>query len=129
MVLAGCGTDQRVSKVENVRPPAAGTPARPADVSGIYRSIHTATLQLRGDGSVALIVPNGSGASSGRFTLEDGRLELQTTACNDTIGSYDVKVTGPQKAGKATLIMTAVNDPCASRSRDLTRDPWVYADS
>ncbi|MGI9033588.1 MAG: hypothetical protein ACR2HY_07905 [Acidimicrobiales bacterium] len=129
VVLAACGTQQRVAKMENVKPPAAGTPAGPADVSGIYRSLHTATLQLRQDGTVALIVPEGTGASSGRFTLQDGRLELQTTACRDAIGSYDVVVTGPQKAGKATLVVTAVDDSCAGRRRDLTRDPWVYADS
>lgn len=128
-VLGGCGTQDRVAKMENVKPPAAGTPTGPADVSGIYRSIHTATLQLRGDGTVALIVPGGSGASSGRFTLQNGRLELQTTACDDVIGSYDVVVTGAQKAGKATLVVKAVDDACAARSRDLTRDPWVYADS
>jgi len=131
VALAGCGSESRfASKVaDNVRPPAAGKPASPADVSGIYRSVHTATLQLRKDGTIALIVPGGSGASSGRFTLQDGRLELQTTPCNDAVGQYDVVVTGEQKAGKAALNISAVDDPCAARRRDLTRDPWVYADS
>ncbi|MFN2609006.1 MAG: hypothetical protein ABR511_14130 [Acidimicrobiales bacterium] len=129
LLLSACGTDKEVAKVENVKPPAAGTPAGPSDVSGIYRTIHTATLQLRKDGTMALVVPGGSGASSGRFTLQDGRVELQTTPCHDAIGSYDLTVTGLQKAGKAALVWKPVNDPCADRLRDLTRDPWVYADS
>lgn len=131
VALVGCGSEPSLaSKVaDNVKPPAEGKPASPADVSGIYRSVHTATMQLRKDGTIALIVPGGSGASSGRFTLQDGRLELQTSPCKDAVGQYDVTVTGPQKAGKAALNITAVDDPCAPRQRDLTRDPWVYADS
>jgi hypothetical protein len=129
VLLAGCGTGSRMDAMQNVKPPAAGTPKGPADVSGIYRSAHLATLQLRSDGTITLIVPNGGGASDGRFTLQDGRIEMQTTGCGETDGSYDVAVTGAQKAGKATLVITGVNDTCASRLRDLTRDPWVYADS
>ncbi len=129
VALAGCGTQERMAKMQNVKPPAAGTPAGPADVSGIYRSAHLGTLQLRSDGTIALIVPNGGGASDGRFTLQDGRIEVQTSGCGQTDGSYNVAVTGAQKAGKATLVITEVNDACASRLRDLTRDPWVYADS
>jgi len=129
LALAGCGTQERMAKMQNVKPPAAGTPSGPADVSGIYRSAHLATLQLRSDGTITLIVPNGGGPSSGRFTLQDGRIEVQTSACGQTDGSYNVAVTGAQKAGKATLVITGLNDTCASRLRDLTREPWVYADS
>jgi len=128
-LLAGCGTKERMAAMQNVKPPAVGTPSGPADVSGIYRSAHLATLQLRSDGTITLIVPNGGGASDGRFTLQNGRIEVQTTACGQTDGSYDVAVTGAQKAGKATLVITGVDDTCASRLRALTRDPWVYADS
>lgn len=129
VTVAGCGTQARMADMQNVKPPAPGTPNGPADVSGIYRSLHTATLQLRRDGTITLIVPDGGGASDGRFTLQSGRIELQTSACGDAAGSYDVVVTGPQKAGKSTLVITGVNDPCGARLRDLTRDPWVYADS
>ncbi|MGI8777493.1 MAG: hypothetical protein ACR2LJ_08940 [Acidimicrobiales bacterium] len=129
VALGGCGTGSRMAAMQNVKPPAAGTPSGPADVSGIYRSAHLATLQLRSDGTITLIVPNGGGASDGRFTLQNGRIEVQTTTCGQTDGSYDMAVTGAQKAGKATLVITGVNDACASRLRDLTRDPWVYADS
>jgi len=118
-----------MAAMQNVKPPAPGTPSGPADVSGIYRSSHQGTLQLRSDGTITLIIPNGGGASDGRFTLQNGRIEVQTSSCGQTDGSYDVAVTGVQKAGKATLVITGVNDTCTSRLRDLTRDPWVYADS
>ncbi|MGI9023671.1 MAG: hypothetical protein ACR2HV_10685 [Acidimicrobiales bacterium] len=129
VALAGCGTKERMLAMQNVKPPAPGTPNAPAEVSGIYRSLHSAVLQLRGDGTITTIVPDGGGATNGRFTLQAGRLELQTSGCGEVPGSYDVNVTGPQKPGKAALVITAVADPCAERLRDLTRDPWVYADS
>ncbi len=98
-------------------------------MQGIYRSVHQGLLQLRGDGTLVLIAPQGAGPSGGRYTLQGGRLELQTEDCGDDIGSYDVVVTGEQEPGKAMLRITAVTDPCAPRRRDLTRDPWVYANS
>lgn len=128
-LLAGCGSGATDPPAENVRPPKAGTPGAPSDVQGIYRSVHQGLLQLRGDGTIVLIAPQGGGPSGGQYTLQDGRLELQTDDCGATIGRYDVVVTGEQEAGKATLRIAAVDDACASRLRDLTRDPWVYANS
>lgn len=113
----------------NVRPPAAGVPAGPADVAGIYRSIHQGLLQLRSDGKVALIIPGPPGSRSGRFTLQAGRVTVQTNRCGDAIGEYDVSVTGEQKPGKATLTFSGVHDDCEERLHYLTVDPWVYADS
>ncbi len=129
LALVGCGTRARMLDMQNVKPPAPGTPNSPGEVSGIYRSLHQATLQLRGDGTITMIVPDGDGASNGRFILQAGRIELQTSGCGEVPGSYDVAVTGPQKPGKAALVMTAVDDRCETRLRALTRDPWVYADS
>ncbi len=128
-LLAGCGSGATDPPAENVRPPKAGTPSRPSDVQGIYRSVHQGLLQLRGDGTIALIAPHGGGPSGGRYTLQDGRLELQTDDCGEVIGRYDVVVTGEQEAGKATLRITPVDDACAVRLHDLTRDPWIYANS
>jgi len=127
--LTGCGSKARLAEMQNVRPPAAGTPDGPASVSGIYRTLRSATLQLRSDGKITMIIPQGDGASSGRFTLQQGRFEMQTSNCGEVAGSYDVTVTGEQKAGKATLVITEVDDPCQPRLRDLTSDPWVYSDS
>ena len=126
LVLGACGSADRS---ENVRPPAAGTPNQPAEVQGIYRSLNKAVLQLRGNGDLVLIAPAGGGPASGKFTLQQGRLEVQTSNCGETIGSYDLVVTGEQEAGKATLRLTPVTDECAERRRDLTHDPWVYANS
>ncbi len=129
VLLASCGSGGTDPPAENVRPPKAGTPARPSDVQGIYRSVHQGLLQLRGDGRVTLIAPQGAGPSGGRYTLQDGRLDVQTDNCGEAIGHYDVVVTGEQEAGKATLRITPIDDACATRLSDLTRDPWVYANS
>jgi hypothetical protein len=113
----------------NIRPPRPGVPADRSDVVGIYRSIHQGLLQLRGDGDLTLIVPDGPGATSGSYALRDGRLEVRTQRCGDQVGDYRVEVTGEQEPGKALLNLTAVDDPCDERRRYLTIDPWVYANS
>lgn len=113
----------------NVKPPRPGVPAQITDVTGIYRSIHQGVLQLRSDGELVLVLPDGPGASSGSFTLQDGRLSVTTKACGATTGEYDVLVSGQQEAGKAVLNIAAVDDGCETRRHYLTVDPWVYANS
>ena len=127
LATAGCGEDREVR--QNVRPPAPGTPSRPSDVQGIYRSIRQGLLQLRGDGEFVLIMPESPGAGAGTYTLEDGRLTVHTNVCGTAEGQYRVEVGGKQEAGKATLLFTALNDDCDWRRRSLTVVPWVYADS
>jgi hypothetical protein len=129
LVAVACSAEQEVSKYENVRPPQPGTPARAADVQGIYRTVHQALLQLRGDGSFVLIVPAGPGPSGGTYTLQDGTLTVRTDVCGTAVGEYHVAVNGPPQAGKATLTFTPINDDCGPRLRYLTIDPWVYANS
>jgi len=124
--LAACG--DRAERL-NIRPPRPGVPADGSEVVGIYRSIHQGVLQLRGDGDLTLIIPEGPGATTGSYSLRDGRLEVFTEGCGDELGDYRVEVTGEQKAGKAVLNLTAVDDPCAERRKYLTIDPWVYANS
>ncbi len=113
----------------NIRPPRPGVPADGSEVVGIYRSIHQGLLQLRGDGDLTLIIPDGPGATSGTYALRDGRLEVFTERCGDVSGDYRVEVTGEQEPGKAVLRLTAVDDPCDERRKYLTIDPWVYANS
>ncbi len=130
LVLASaCNTDKEVSKYENVRPPQPGTPTTAADVQGIYRTVHQALLQLRGNGSFVLIVPGGLGPSGGTYTLQDGTLTVKTDVCGTAVGQYHVTVTGPPEAGKATLTFTPIGDDCGARQRYLTIDPWIYANS
>lgn len=124
--LAACG--DRAERL-NIRPPRPGVPADGSEVVGIYRSIHQGVLQLRGDGDLTLIIPEGPRATTGSYSLRAGRLEVFTEGCGDELGDYRVEVTGEQEAGKAVLNLTAVDDPCAERRKYLTIDPWVYANS
>lgn len=126
VVLPACG--DRGERL-NIRPPRPGVPADGSEVVGIYRSIHQGLLQLRGDGDLTLIIPDGPGATGGSYALRDGRLEVFTERCGDQLGDYRVEVTGEQKPGKAVLNITAVDDACAERRKYLTIDPWVYANS
>ncbi len=130
VILAGaCGADKEAAKHDNIRPPQPGTPARASDVQGIYRTIHQGLLQLRGNGSFVLIVPEGPGPSGGSYTLRNGRLTVHTDVCGSAPGEYEVSVSGPAEPGKATLTFTVVSDECGARRRYLTIDPWIYANS
>jgi hypothetical protein len=124
LVATGCGENK---PKENVQPPHPGVPAKPSDVQGIYRSVHQGLLQLRGDGSFVLIVPEGPGPSAGDYTLQSGRLTVITDDCGGTIGEYDLTVAGEPEPNKAMLHFTVVRDDCGDRARYLTLDPWVYA--
>ena len=108
-------------------PPPPGVPSEISEVTGIYRSVHQGVLQLRATGDFILIIPDGVGATSGRFTLDDGTVLVSTENCGNDIGTYKLRVTGEQKPGKAALEFEAVDDPCEERRRYLTVDPWVYA--
>ena len=127
-VSTGCSA-MKAKPSSNVQPPAPGVPATAAEVTGIYRSIHQGLLQLRADGDYVLVVPEGPGPSTGSFTLDAGRMSVQSEACGPEPGDYDVVVTGTQEAGKAALNFTAVRDSCEARRKYLTIDPWVYANS
>jgi hypothetical protein len=129
LALLATGCSLHDPPASNVRPPKPGVPAQSSDVTGIYRSIHQGLLQLRGNGQVVLVVPEGPGPSSGSYTLQNGRLSVTTTSCGATTGEYDVLVSGEQAAGKAVLNFSAVDDQCDSRRHYLTVDPWIYADS
>lgn len=127
LLAAGCSLHD--PPASNVRPPKPGVPAEMTDITGIYRSIHQGLLQLRSNGAFTLVVSEGPGATSGSYTLHDGRLSVVTKECGTTTGEYDVVVTGEQAAGKAVLNISAADDQCADRRHYLTVDPWVYADS
>lgn len=126
VLLLACGDrDERL----NFRPPAFGVPASTADVNGIYRSIHQGLLQLRVNGELNLVVPEGFGATSGTFTLHDGAATVRTESCGEQVGSYRLEVVPGPIVDKASIVFEAVDDPCQERLRYLTIDPWVYADS
>jgi hypothetical protein len=128
LAAGACGEGARFAKMENVRPPKPGVPMRPADIVGIYRTIHQSVLQLHHEGTLELTTPSG-GAVTGTFALSDGAFEVATSSCGQQLGRYKVVVTGRQSAGQARLDFTLVDDSCAGRPSALTRDPWVYANS
>jgi hypothetical protein len=126
LTLSACGDK---AERTNFRPPELGVPAAAADVTGIYRSIHQGLLQLRGNGELNLIVPEGIGATTGSFTLTNGAATISTDNCGDQSGAYTIEVVAGPIVSKSTLLFKAVDDPCAERQKYLTIDPWVYADS
>ena len=127
LTMTACSAKSRPK--ENVVPPQPGIPAQRSDVQGIYRTVHQALLQLRGDGDFVMIVPEGPGPSGGRYTLADGTLSVRTDDCGSLVGEYRVVVNGPPKPGKASLVFTPVKDDCGERQKYLTIDPWIYANS
>jgi len=129
LALAATGCSLHDPPPVNVRPPKPGVPADITDVTGIYRSIHQGLLQLRKNGEYTLVVSAGPGATSGSFTLHDGRMSVVSSECGTTTGEYDVVVTGEQKPGKAVLNLAVVDDQCSDREHYLTIDPWIYAES
>lgn len=129
LALLATGCSLHDPPASNVKPPRPGVPSQGSDVTGIYRSIHQGVLQLRSNGEIVLVVPEGPGPTSGSYTLQNGRLSVTTASCGATTGEYDVLVSGEQAAGKAVLNFAAVDDQCDSRRHYLTVDPWVYADS
>ena len=126
VALTGCGDK---AERTNFRPPDLGVPAAAADITGIYRSVHQGLLQLRGNGELNLIAPEGIGATTGSFTLADGAATVRTANCGEQVGNYTIEVVAGPIVSKSTLIFDAVHDPCAEREKYLTIDPWVYADS
>jgi hypothetical protein len=129
MALSASACSEKAAEHENIRPPQPGTPARPADVQGIYRTVHQGLLQLRANGSFVLIVPEGPGPSGGSYTLENGVLTVRTDVCGSAVGDYRVVVSGTPLPGQAILTFISVSDDCDARRRYLTIDPWVYANS
>ena len=122
--MTGCGNSQ---ERQNVRPPAPGVPGEISEITGIYRSVHQGVLQLRANGDFILIIPDGVGATSGNFALDEGTVLVSTENCGDDVGTYKLTVTGEQAPDKAALVFEAVEDPCEERRRYLTVDPWVYS--
>jgi hypothetical protein len=128
LASTSCSDREATERRRNVRPPEPGTPAKASDVQGIYRTVHQGLLQLRGDGEFVMIIP-GEGPSAGTYTLSDGTFTVRTDACGEEVGRYRVTATGPQRAGEAALHFSPVFDNCGVRTRYLTIDPWIYADS
>ena len=99
-----------------------GMPTKVDDITGIWRSIHQNTLELRRNGTFVLIT-SVSEAMAGDYSLAQDQITLfNTKTCGGAQGTYRVQV-----APKDRLLVTEPDDACAPRRRGLTSDPFVYA--
>jgi hypothetical protein len=114
--LAACSSP----KPEPVKP--LGTPRNIDEVTGIWRTVHQNTLELRKNGTFVLIT-SVSKALAGDYSLEQGRFSaFNTTECGGAQGTYRVEV-----APKQRLVFSEPDDACTVRRTQLTADPYVYA--
>jgi hypothetical protein len=99
-----------------------GTPTKVDDVTGIWRTIHQNTLELRRNGTFVLIT-SVSDAMAGDYSLAQDRMTFfNTNTCGGAQGTYRVQV-----APKQRLLFSDAEDQCAVRRTQLTADPYIYA--
>jgi len=114
--LAACGA----SKPAPAKP--LRTPTKVDDVTGIWRSVHQNTLELRRNGTFVLIT-SVSEAMAGDYSLvQDQMTVFNTKTCGGAQGTYHVQV-----APKERMLITDADDTCGPRRMGLTSDPFVYA--
>jgi hypothetical protein len=114
--LAACSS----AKPEPVKP--LGTPRNIDEITGIWRTVHQNTLELRKNGTFVLIT-SVSEAMAGDYSLAQDRMTFfNTKTCGGAQGTYRVQV-----APKDRLLLTDADDTCPPRRMGLTSDPFVYA--
>jgi hypothetical protein len=114
--LAACSSP----KPEPVKPLAA--PRNIDEITGIWRTVHQNTLELRKNGTFVLIT-SVSKALAGDYSLEQGRFTaFNTTECGGAEGTYRLEV-----APKLRLVLSEPEDACTLRRTQLTADTYVYA--
>ena len=114
--VAACGG------AESPPPKPMGTPTKVDDVTGIWRSIHQNTLELRRNGTFVLIT-SVSEAMAGDYSLAQDRMTFfNTKTCGGAQGTYRVQVAPTDR-----MLLTDADDTCAPRRMGLTSDPFVYA--
>jgi hypothetical protein len=116
LCLAACSS----AKPEPVKP--LGAPKSIDDVTGIWRTVHQNTLELRKKGTFVLIT-SVSRALAGDYSLQQDRMNVfNTSECGNAEGTYRVQV-----APKQRLVFSEPQDACTLRRTQLTADPYVYA--
>ncbi|MCU1451103.1 MAG: hypothetical protein JWP02_3273 [Acidimicrobiales bacterium] len=114
--LAACSSP----KPEPVKP--LSTPRNIDEVTGIWRTVHQNTLELRKSGTFVLIT-SVSKALAGDYSLEQGRFTaFNTTECGGAQGTYRLEV-----VPKERIVFSEPDDACTVRRTQLTADPYVYA--
>jgi len=103
-------------------PKPVGTPANVDDVTGIWRTIHQNTLELRKNGTFVLITTVGSEALAGEYTMSQDQITFfDTKGCGAAQGNYRI-----QASPKYRIELTQPDDACGQRKLGLS-DPFVYA--
>ena len=104
-------------------PKALGTPKSVDDVTGIWRSVHQNTLELRRNGTFVLITPaKAAEAMAGDYSLSQDKITFfDTKGCSAAQGTYRVQV-----SPKDRMQLTEPDDTCGPRKLGLS-DPFVYA--
>src|SRR5437764_11335069 len=103
-------------------PKALGTPKNVDDVTGIWRSVHQNTLELRKNGTFVLITPVGTDAMAGDYNLSQDKMTFfNTKGCGSAEGTYRI-----QASPKGRMELTEPDDTCGARKLGLS-DALVYA--
>ncbi len=115
-VLAAC------SSPAPAPPKPLGTPRNVDDVTGIWRSVHQNTLEIRRNGTFVLITTVGSEAMAGDYSLSQDKITFfDTKGCSEAQGTYRVQVSAKDRMG-----LSLPDDTCGPRKLGLS-DPFVYA--
>jgi len=102
-------------------PKPLATPKSVDDLTGIWRSVHQNTLELRRAGTFVLITPI-TEAMAGNYTLDQDKITFfDTKACGTAQGTYRI-----QASSKDRIQLSEPDDSCAAR-RTALADPYVYA--
>ena len=97
------------------------TPKSVDEVTGIWRSVHQNTLELRKNGTFVLITTVNE-AMGGDYTLSEDKITFfATKGCGSAEGTYRI-----QASPKGRMVLTEAADTCGPRKLGLS-DPLVYA--
>ena len=114
-LLAACGSNA------TPKPPAPlATPKNVDELTGIWRSVHQNTLELRKNGTFVLISP-ATNAMAGDYTLSNDKMTFSNTKGCSGDGTYRV-----QSSVKGRIELSQPDDPCPPRKLALS-DPFIYA--
>ena len=102
-------------------PKPLATPQNVDAVTGIWRSVHQNTLEIRRNGTFVLITTV-SDAMAGNYSLSQDKITFfDTKGCGSAQGTYRI-----QASPKGRMELTEPDDTCGPRKLGLS-DPLVYA--
>ena len=103
-------------------PKPLATPKTVDELTGIWRTVHQNTLELRKNGTFVLITTAGNDALAGDYTLSQDKITFfNTKGCGAAQGNYRIEV-----SPKDRLQLSLPDDTCGPRKLGLS-DALVYA--